>query len=106
MTDGILISPNYPNHYDHNGDCVWVISIPVNERIALYFTDFAMESTATCAFDYIEVKHCLSHIHSPNFVLGYFERLTSVMRYLLLFIKEKVFDGISKYLGPPKTKLP
>jgi cubilin len=63
LTDGILISPNYPNHYDHNGDCVWVISIPVNERIALNFTDFVMESSATCAFDYIEVK-TLSIPHS------------------------------------------
>ena len=57
MTDGILISPNYPNNYDHNGDCVWVISIPVStERIALNFTNFAMESSSTCAFDYLEVS--------------------------------------------------
>lgn len=56
QTDGILISPNYPNNYDHNGDCVWVISIPVNQQIALNFTDFAMESSSTCLYDYIEVR--------------------------------------------------
>ncbi|XP_067930809.1 cubilin-like [Watersipora subatra] len=56
LTDGIIISPNFPNHYDHNGDCVWVISIPnINAKISLNFTDFDMESSSTCAYDYLEV---------------------------------------------------
>ena len=57
LTDGIIISPNYPNNYDHRGDCVWVITVPnSNAKISLNFTDFDMESSSTCSFDYLEVS--------------------------------------------------
>lgn len=55
LTDGTVISPNYPNHYDHTAECDWIITVPQNARIALNFTDFQLESSSTCAYDYLEV---------------------------------------------------
>ncbi|KAF6018837.1 CUBN [Bugula neritina] len=55
LTDGTVISPNYPNHYDHTAECDWIITVPQNARIALNFTDFQLESSSTCAYDYLEI---------------------------------------------------
>ncbi|XP_077864849.1 cubilin-like [Saccoglossus kowalevskii] len=40
---GVILSPNYPDDYPHNLDCVWVIQLPAGERIHLIFVDFYVE---------------------------------------------------------------
>ncbi|XP_072174323.1 cubilin-like [Diadema setosum] len=58
LTDdsGIIISPNYPNAYDHNKECIWTIEVPVNEVITLTITDLLMEESTNCVYDYVEVR--------------------------------------------------
>lgn len=62
MTDGIIISPNFPNHYDANAECVWVVIVPEGQRITLNFTDFTLESnTVSCNFDFVQVSFTAEH---------------------------------------------
>ncbi|XP_077864847.1 cubilin-like [Saccoglossus kowalevskii] len=45
LTDpsGIILSPNYPDDYPHNLDCIWYISLPADSKIHLFFVDFYVE---------------------------------------------------------------
>lgn len=54
-TDGIIISPNWPNDYAHNSQCVYVIKLPAGEKVSLNFTHLSLENHSTCSFDYVEV---------------------------------------------------
>lgn len=53
---GIITSPNYPDPYDDNAVCVWKVSISSGSTIQFIFMDIAMERTAGCYFDYVEVS--------------------------------------------------
>jgi len=37
---GILSSPNYPDYYKPNKECVWKISVPEGYSVALKFQSF------------------------------------------------------------------
>ena len=39
VAEGRFSSPNYPNNYPPNVDCVWVITAPPTERVQLDFDD-------------------------------------------------------------------
>ena len=54
-SSGILISPNYPNSYPHNAQCIWTITVPGNAVITLTFTDLNIESHRNCRYDYVQV---------------------------------------------------
>lgn len=54
-SEGIIISPNWPNDYAHNRQCVYVISLPVGEKVTLNFTHMSLENHSSCSFDYVEV---------------------------------------------------
>lgn len=55
-SEGIIISPNWPNDYSHNSQCVYLIRLPASERVALNFTNMNLENHGSCTFDYVEVK--------------------------------------------------
>lgn len=57
---GDLTSPNYPNKYPNNLDCVYTITVGFNEQIELEFTNFSLEdrSGQTC-FDFVEIRYGL-----------------------------------------------
>ncbi|XP_021476232.2 cubilin [Oncorhynchus mykiss] len=55
-SEGIIISPNWPNNYAHNRQCVYVIRLPANEIVSLNFTHMDLESHSGCVFDYVEVR--------------------------------------------------
>ncbi|KAF7648099.1 hypothetical protein LDENG_00162070 [Lucifuga dentata] len=55
-SEGIIISPNWPNNYAHNRQCVYLIRIPVGEMVSLNFTHLDLESHSSCSFDYVEVR--------------------------------------------------
>ena len=42
MGQGTINTPNYPNNYDNNNLCTWLISS--SHRVKLVFTSFAVES--------------------------------------------------------------
>ncbi|XP_043916230.1 cubilin-like [Protopterus annectens] len=53
---GVLTSPNYPNNYPNNRDCVYRIVVESNKQIRLNFTDFRLESGTNCQFDFVEIR--------------------------------------------------
>ncbi|XP_033110748.1 cubilin-like [Anneissia japonica] len=52
----VIISPNYPNAYPHNAECVWVIEVPSTEVITLNITNLELETHGNCIFDYVEIR--------------------------------------------------
>ncbi len=77
---GIIHSPNYPQNYDHDSDCTWLIEVPVNHVVVLNFVDFDVEPFTNCTFDYVAVydgpslndeeiaRFCGSTIPNPSYV--------------------------------------
>lgn len=61
-SEGIIISPNWPNNYAHNRQCLYLIRLPAGERVSLNFTDMNLESHSNCIFDYVEVR-CVFVVH-------------------------------------------
>ncbi|XP_047205867.1 cubilin [Girardinichthys multiradiatus] len=55
-SEGILISPNWPNNYAHNRQCIYLITLPSREKVALNFTNMDLENHSGCSFDYVEVR--------------------------------------------------
>ncbi|CAM9270170.1 unnamed protein product, partial [Lampetra planeri] len=56
QSEGIIISPNWPNDYAHNRQCIYVIRLPAAETVNLTFTHMNLESHSSCTFDYVEVR--------------------------------------------------
>ncbi|XP_054756505.2 blastula protease 10-like [Lytechinus pictus] len=52
---GSLASPNYPNDYDNNLRCVYVIEVEADRRVELTFADFSLEDQSTCRWDALEI---------------------------------------------------
>lgn len=49
---GTILSPNYPEEYGNNLNCVWLIISEAGSRIHLLFSDFDLEPQ----FDWLVVK--------------------------------------------------
>ncbi|XP_021357124.1 cubilin-like [Mizuhopecten yessoensis] len=54
---GIITSPNFPDNYPHQRECVWTIIAPMNIQVLLNVTDFQLESHANCMFDFLEIRN-------------------------------------------------
>lgn len=54
--EGVLQSPNYPDDYRPNKECVWKITVPEKYQVALKFQSFEVESHDNCVYDYLEVR--------------------------------------------------
>lgn len=54
-SEGIIISPNWPNNYAHNRQCIYLIRLPAGEKVSVNFTHMNLENHSNCAFDYVEV---------------------------------------------------
>lgn len=53
---GVIISPNYPNDYNHNADCIWTIQVPDTEVILFTITNLEIEVHGSCVYDYVELR--------------------------------------------------
>lgn len=53
---GKFTTPNYPQQYPNDINCRWNITVPTGYRVRLNFTQFEIESTNYCMFDYVMVK--------------------------------------------------
>ncbi|KAM4618276.1 neuropilin and tolloid-like protein 2 [Polymixia lowei] len=54
---GIFSSPNYPNTYPPNKDCLYILEALPRQRIELVFDEtFYIEASFECRFDHIEVR--------------------------------------------------
>ncbi|XP_075542431.1 tolloid-like protein 1 tolkin [Dermacentor variabilis] len=56
MEEGVLQSPNYPDDYRPNKECVWKITVPEDYQVALKFQSFEVENHDSCVYDYLEVR--------------------------------------------------
>ncbi|XP_075068011.1 cubilin [Mixophyes fleayi] len=53
---GVFTSPNYPNNYPNNRECVYTLTAEINKQIMLNFTSFSLERSSDCARDYVELR--------------------------------------------------
>ncbi|XP_049805419.1 tolloid-like protein 1 isoform X2 [Schistocerca nitens] len=68
-TGGHLESPNYPEDYQPNKECVWRITAQQDYQVALKFQSFEVENHDSCVYDYVEI-HDGHSLDSP--LLGIF----------------------------------
>lgn len=52
---GTLTSPNYPNGYPHNTECLWHINEIPGNSVVLTIEEFDLEGGQGCAYDYLKV---------------------------------------------------
>ena len=60
---GSLKSPNFPNNYEFEHECSWIISVPQGYHVLLSFNrkDFHIHScNETCDCDFLEVREGLT----------------------------------------------
>ncbi|XP_042234787.1 cubilin-like [Homarus americanus] len=77
---GTIHSPNYPQHYDVHSDCVWTIRVNRLHVVELNFTNFDVEPSTNCTYDYVSVwdgenedfplllQHCGASLPVPSLV--------------------------------------
>lgn len=53
---GQFASPNYPNTYPLNVECVWKLSASPGNKMSLFFTELDIEPSDDCNGDYLEVR--------------------------------------------------
>ncbi|GAB1598696.1 tolloid-like protein 2 [Argonauta hians] len=53
---GTLTSPNSPDDYRANQECVWIITVPEGYLVGLTFQAFEIENHDNCVYDYIEIR--------------------------------------------------
>jgi len=53
---GTISSPNYPNNYFRDSECVWILKSSVGNRVSLNFIAFELEEDEFCNEDYVEVR--------------------------------------------------
>ncbi|XP_072020163.1 LOW QUALITY PROTEIN: cubilin-like [Amphiura filiformis] len=54
---GIITSPNFPQNYPHNRECVWTINADAGILVQFNFTSFSLEGGNGCPFDYVEIRN-------------------------------------------------
>ncbi len=55
-SEGQIRSPNYPDHYPPNKECVWIIKPKKSASISLRFKAFEIEPETRCGYDFLEVR--------------------------------------------------
>ncbi|XP_029345463.1 cubilin isoform X3 [Acyrthosiphon pisum] len=53
---GTISSPNYPNNYFRDSECVWILKSSVGNLVSLNFIAFELEDDEFCNEDYVEVR--------------------------------------------------
>ncbi|CAL1529163.1 unnamed protein product [Lymnaea stagnalis] len=51
---GYIVSPGYPKNYPINTKCYWNITGGINSYITFSFSDFDVERSSNCSYDYIK----------------------------------------------------
>lgn len=53
---GVIKSQNFPKKYGTDLDCIYTIRVPNGQQISLNFTQFDLENSTDCAFDFVEIR--------------------------------------------------
>lgn len=54
---GVVYSPNFPWSYPSDISCEWRIRAPTGQRVKLTFIKFNLETSSSCAYDYVKVQN-------------------------------------------------
>lgn len=65
---GGFSSPNYPLPYHPSAECYWNIRTSQGSQLLLSFSDFHLESSSTCSFDYLAVSIVYHSVYNMYFV--------------------------------------
>ena len=52
---GTIVHPSYPNKYQNDRECNYVITVAPDKIIKVTFDQFDFESSESCKYDYIEI---------------------------------------------------
>ncbi|XP_033347146.1 cubilin [Bombus vosnesenskii] len=53
---GGIASPNYPDSYPLNAECIWILDNSPGNRLRLNFIDFDLQQSDDCNMDYLEIR--------------------------------------------------
>ncbi|KAI4473303.1 hypothetical protein M0802_016189, partial [Mischocyttarus mexicanus] len=53
---GSIASPNYPNSYPLNSECIWILNTSPGNRISITFKEFNIQKSDNCNLDYLEIR--------------------------------------------------
>jgi len=53
---GTISTPNYPNNYFRDTECVWILKPSVGNNVAINFVTFKLEGIEFCNEVYLEVR--------------------------------------------------
>lgn len=65
--NGDIISPNYPQPYMQQADCLWNIAVSEGSLVRLLIVDLQLENHDRCRFDYIEVSEGIDRRNSQRY---------------------------------------
>lgn len=52
----MIASPDYPNSYPLNSECVWILNTSPGNRISVTFSEFNIQQSENCDLDYLEIR--------------------------------------------------
>ncbi|XP_073515659.1 embryonic protein UVS.2-like [Phyllobates terribilis] len=55
-TTGNFSTPDFPSKYPNSLNCVWVLSAPAGNKIALHVAPFSLEPSPGCSYDYFLLR--------------------------------------------------
>lgn len=64
--DGSVFSPNYPQNYNKNETCEWLIEVSDGDSIDLTFEDVDLYTSENCSRNYVKVG---THTQLPSSVV-------------------------------------
>ena len=73
------MSRNYPNNYDHNTDCEWLLTVEERHSVVLTFVEFDVEGSSDCRYDYVAVRLFFKPKIVDIFFFFYFTTKTDVV---------------------------
>ncbi|XP_066488058.1 astacin-like metalloendopeptidase [Tiliqua scincoides] len=63
---GAITSPDFPERYPKNQDCLWIIRAPIGSKISLTMSSFELEDSVNCRYDRL-IIHDGSQVGSQVF---------------------------------------
>lgn len=55
--EGTFSSPNYPDSYKHQQECLWTITVPYGNLIELTIEDYDLENSLNCTNDGLAITY-------------------------------------------------
>lgn len=53
---GIIRSPGYPEEYQSDKNCIYIIRAPNGKQVDLHIKSFQLEENGGCTFDFLEIR--------------------------------------------------